>query len=359
MVVIACVLVFVVFRGDIFGAEGSSANAPSTGQKFDLSEKSTPAAIMTALMTNAGSPETVEATFDLQIDIEADTSGLSPEEAQMIDKPWTLSGTLGADKGVQGADVDMSLGMMGSNMNVALRVLDGAMWIGLSDQWYEAPSDSGLELPTSTEGGVRESLSQMQDLLLRLSIDPMSWLGNQATVKEEKLDGAKVLHISGSDPDWAVMVGDLAKLMLSPEFQSMMDSSGTGGSSLQDQLPSADELLRLGSQLDEIFQKVQVDLWVDKESALLRKATIVCDVVPPTEDLSGMDDSALGSFDLSGSGITRLSLNATITVDPFADVSIKAPSDVRSSDQMMADVEADPSLLGPLGQLLMGMGAGY
>ena len=353
VVVIACVLVFVVFRGDIFGGEGSASSANFTGQEFDLSEKSTPSAIMTALMTNAGSPETVTGTFDVKINMEGDTSGMSSEEAAMMSEPWTLSGTMAANQGQQAGDFTVSIGMMGSTMDVALRAIGENIWVGLKDQWYMAPADTTMQLGG---GGVQDSLTQLQSALAGMSIDPTRWLKNQAPVVEEKLDGDKVLHISGSDPDWAAMVGDLAQIMLNPEVQGLMDSTGEAGSSIQDQLPSADELLSLGSQLDTIFQNVQIDIWVDKTTATLRKATIVCDIVPPA-DTSSLDDSGLGGM-MSGSGLTKISLDATITVNPFEDVTVEAPENAKTSDELQSDIEADPSLLGPLGELLMGMGGG-
>ena len=351
VVVIACVLVFVVFRGDIFGGSGGADDSVA---KVDLSAKDTPSAIMAASMATVGTSDSVTGSFDVKITVQADTSSLPAEQAQLYAEPWTLSGDLAYKSAEQAGDFNLALGMMGETMNADLRMLGSQAWIGLSDQWYEAPADTTAQLGDT---GVSDTLTKVQDLLSGLAIDPTGWLKNQAPVQEEKIDGVKVLHISGSDPNWPAMVGDVATIMMSPEFQSLMDSTGSTGSSLESQLPSPTELLELGTQLDQIFQNVQVDIWVEKDTARLRKVAVVCDVVPPA-DTSALDSSgSLGDM-VSSSGITGMNLELSFSLDPDAKVSVEAPADAKSSDQLSADLEANPSLLGPLGELLMGLGSG-
>ena len=351
VVVIACVLVFVVFRGDIFGGSGGADDSVA---RVDLSAKDSPSAIMAASMATVGTSDSVTGSFDVKITVQADTSGLPAEQAQLYAEPWTLSGDMAYKSAEQAGDFNLALGMMGETMNADVRMLGSQAWIGLSDQWYEVPADTTAQLGDT---GVSDTLTKVQDLLSGLAIDPTGWLKNQAPVQEEKIDGVKVLHISGSDPNWPAMVGDVATIMMSPEFQSLMDSTGSTGSSLESQLPSPTELLELGTQLDQIFQNVQVDIWVEKDTARLRKVAVVCDVVPPA-DTSALDSSgSLGDM-VSSSGITGMNLELSFSLDPDAKVSVEAPADAKSSDQLSADLEANPALLGPLGELLMGLGSG-
>jgi hypothetical protein len=351
VVVIACVLVFVVFRGDIFGGSGGADDSVA---RVDLSAKDSPSAIMAASMATVGTSDSVTGSFDVKITVQADTSGLPAEQAQLFAEPWTLSGDMAYKSAEQAGDFNLALGMMGETMNADVRMLGSQAWIGLSDQWYEVPADTTAQLGDT---GVSDTLTKVQDLLSGLAIDPTGWLKNQAPVQEEKIDGVKVLHISGSDPNWPAMVGDVATIMMSPEFQSLMDSTGSTGSSLESQLPSPTELLELGTQLDQIFQNVQVDIWVEKDTARLRKVAVVCDVVPPA-DTSALDSSgSLGDM-VSSSGITGMNLELSFSLDPDAKVSVEAPADAKSSDQLSADLEANPALLGPLGELLMGLGSG-
>jgi len=352
VVVIACVLVFVVFRGDIFGGNGTS---DASVAKVNLSAKDSPSAIMAASMLTVGESESLTGSFDVKITMKADTSSLPAEQAQLYAKPWTLSGDMAYKSADQAGDLTLALGMMGETMNADLRMLGDKIWIGLADQWYEAPADTETQVAGL---GTGDTLTKVQDLLSGLAIDPTGWLKNQSPVQEEKIDGVKVLHISGTDPNWPAMVGDLATIMMSPEFQSLMDSTGSTGSSVESQLPSPTELLQLGTQLDEMFQNVKVDIWVEKDTARLRKVALVCDVVPPA-DTSALDSSgALGGLDLSSSGITGMSLDLSFSLNPGAKVSVEAPADAKTSDQMQSDLEANPSLLGPLGEMLMGLGSG-
>jgi hypothetical protein len=355
-VVVACVLIFVVFYDNIFKDDEVAAGTTIAGQKVDLSEKSTPSAIMAASMANVGTAPSLVGSFDMKVDIEADTSSMPEEMAQMFKDPITLSGSLAYKSAEQAGDIKLSLGMMGQNMDVAIRLLGDRAWIGLADQWYEAPPDTQQELATS---GVSETLASVQKMLSNLSVDPSSWLKDQAPVKEEKIDGVKVLHLSGSNPDWTKMLGDLSKIMTSPEYQSLMSSAGSTVEDLQSQLPSPDELTQMQTELDAALKNVTIDVWVEKDTARLRKMTMVCDVVPPAAGDTGLDGGLAGSLDLSGSGISKLNLQATVTLDPNKSVDVKAPSSAKPYDQLQTDIEANPSLLGPLGGLLMGMGSGF
>lgn len=355
-VVVACVLVFVVFYDDIFKDDEVAAGTAVAGQAVDLSERSTPSAIMAASMANVGSAESLVGSFDMKVDIEADTSSMPEEAAQMFKDPITLSGSLAYKSAEQAGDIKLSLGMMGKNMDIAIRLLGDKAWIGLADQWYEAPPDAQEGLGTS---GVNETLASVQKMLSNLSVDPSSWLKDQAPVKEEKIDGVKVLHLSGSNPNWAKMLGDLSKIMTSPEYQNLMSSAGSTIEDLESQLPSPDELAQMQTQLDAALKNVTIDIWVEKDTARLRKMTMACEVVPPATGGTGTDGGLAGSLDLSGSGITKLGLVATVTLDPNKSVDVKAPSSVKTYDQLQSDIETDPSLLGPLGELLMGMGAGF
>jgi hypothetical protein len=52
-----------------------------------------------------------------------------------------------------------------------------------------------------------------------------------------------------------------------------------------------------------------------------------------------------------------MSLAATITLDPNQPVNVEAPSSAKTYDQLQADIQANPALLGPLGELLSGLGS--
>lgn len=356
VVAVACVLVFVVFYDDIFKDDATASNPPQNvaGQTANLSVKSSPTAIMASSVTMIGASESLTGTFDLKVTITADSS-LPADQAKMYAEPWTLKGTMAYTSADQAGDFKISLGMMGKTMDVGIRLLGGKAWIGLADQWYEASSNTEQQLAGS---GVSGTLASLQKMLSTLAIDPTSWLKDQAPVKEEKIDGVKVLHISGSNPDWAVMLGDLAKITSSPEYQNLMSSAGSTASSLASQLPSSDQLTKSVTQMDALLKNVTVDLWVEKGTALLRKAAIVCDVTPPAGDTTSSDSSSgTGSLNLSGSGITSMSLAATITLDPNQPVNVEAPSSAKTYDQLQADIQANPALLGPLGELLSGLGS--
>ena len=369
VVVIACVLVFVVFRGDLFGKDGGTvaddtattvATQPGQGSATGgKTTKDSPNMILAAATAAIGTAKSTSGTFALQLNIKTDTS-VSADQAQMFKNPVTLSGSINYASDKQAGDFGFKIGMMGQTMDVGLRLLGDKAWIRLGEQWYESSTSTESQLANS---GVSAKMDQVQQMFASLSIDPISWLKNQAAVKEETIDGVKCLHLSGSNPDWTKTMGDVAKITSSPAFQNLMSSAGSTVSSLESQLPSADQLAQMQQQLDAMFKNVQIDVWVEKDTSLLRKITIASDMVPAPQgttssgstSVEGCDPSAC---DLAGSGVTGINLAASITLDPNQPVSVEAPASPKSYDQMQADIQANPALLGPFGTLLGGLSLG-
>jgi hypothetical protein len=120
-------------------------------------------------------------------------------------------------------------------------------------------------------------------------------------------------------------------------------------------MPSADQLAQMQTTFASMFKDLKIDLWVEKDTSLLRKATIVANVVPPTAptgDTTG--SSSLSGCDTSGSGITSVSLDVTLQLDPNQTVTVEAPASAKTYEDLQADIQANPGLLGPLGSMFSG-----
>ncbi|OFW61640.1 MAG: hypothetical protein A2133_04655 [Actinobacteria bacterium RBG_16_64_13] len=350
VVVVACVLVFVVFRDDIFNGDSASGpNGTVAGQTNG--DAPTPNAVMAKATAALGTTESQTGSFEAKISFDVDSSVLGEEEAAFFADPWTLGGTMAYQSGTQAGDFTVSLGMMGQTMELGIKLLGDKAWVKLADQWYEAPPDTQQQL---ADAGVASTLTQIQQLINELAIDPITWLQDQDPVKEEKIDGVAVYHLSGSNPDWAKIVSDLAAVSQSPAFQSLMSGAGSTASSLEEQLPSAEELAQMQEQFASLFSDVKIDLWLEKDTGVLRKATFAASIVPPEDPSALSGDGSASGLDLAGSGISGVHLEATLELDPNRPVSVEAPGSALTYEEFQTAIEENPELLGPLGSMLSG-----
>ena len=315
----------------------------------------TPAEILAAVATNTEPATTQVGTFDLTIDLDIDEAVMGEEGAQFFKDPIKLAGSMATDMVTQAADMTIDVTLMGESMKVGIKALDGQAWLSLGDKWYVAPPEMMEGFETTGDEGLDATMAQIQGLITNISLDPISWFKNQAPVKVEKIDGATVYHMSGSDPDWAKVVADIVKMMQDPTFMQMMGEaqSGLEEMPIDAEMPTAEELQQMQSVLEALIEELQIDLWVQQDNSRLRKATFSARMTAPSEE----DLAALEGMDVSASdfeGLNSVSLSGTINLDPDKTVKVEAPGSARSFDDLQTDIMEDPSMLGPLGTMLMG-----
>ena len=346
------------------GDDGAVSKLSPLGETSGQAEQTsggdapTPSEIMAMMTANAETMTSQTGTFELVLDLDVDQSAMSGPEADFFKDPWKLSGSMAFDTAAQAADATLDLTLMGQTMNLGIKTLDKQLWMSLGGQWYEAPPDmmEGMGAVDTMGGdeGLDAMLAQLQQLMTEVSIDPISWLKNQDPVKVETIDGAKVYHLSGSDPDWAKMLTDVMGIMQSPTFMSMMgEASDLSG--MDAEMPTAEELKQIQDVMAAIMKEFKIELWVQQDSSQLRKAAVKLRMVPPSADDLAMLDAA-GMSDMDFEGLKSMELSATINLSPNQQVNVKAPSSARSFDDLQADIMQNPSMLGPFGTLLMGGG---
>jgi hypothetical protein len=315
----------------------SAAGCGTASQSASLAGDETPEGILAASMDAATNISSAQADFDLTVSFNVEESQLPEEAAAFVSEPMTVSGHMAFASEPQAIDLALEASLAGEPMQIALKATGNKAYMGMGDQWYEAPAEmqqTATSMPTDSE--------EMQTMLTSLGLDPSTWMKGVTMVGEESLDGADVYHLQAT-PDLAAMVADMFKLMQSEQFSTMMgqatgstDVSGAAGT-----MPALDGLEEMQQQLPEMFKNLKAEVWVDKASLNPVKISFSADIVPPAgEDAAGLNGVSIAMT------LSLKEINQPVTVE--------APASPKSWDEFMTDIQADPSLLGPLGSLLAG-----
>ncbi|GEM_PF-6915221 len=322
---------------------GSTSQAP-TRAGADLS---TPEGILKAAAAAGKDMERLVAEFEAVVGIELEP-GVTGEMPEWLSGGIRLTGSLAADQKAQAMDMRLSLGAGkssgGQELSLGLKVLEAKMYVAFADAWYEMPAEMIGSLAPKGQGKEDAGTTSMdpefvEQLLANLQIDPATWLTDLKLVGEEKVDGVSCYHVAGA-PDLKKFAADLIKLIGSPAGKGLLGQGAgqtapwAGGAGLQ--LPQGEELNAVLDQLAGMFQGVTFDVWVAKDSNFVRKLSMSATLVPPQEAESD--------------GLKSVSLAATATLDPGAEVKVSAPSAVKPFTELQKDLLNNPALLGPFGQ---------
>jgi hypothetical protein len=332
IIAVACALVFGVFKDKIFGDDG--------GSQAGTEDRLLAAWDATQSMTAS------EGTYNIEISLESDTASMSEEEQQMLgaflSEPITISGDFAFTQDPAAIELSAAAGLFGMNMDLGLMMVDGTPYISVSDQWYEAPPELTEQMSLSD---LSASSAQMQQLLTDLSIEPTSWIKGLEEVGEETVNGTKAVHLTGS-PDVAKMMADVVKLMESEEGQALMGGLGaaTGGSAIDMELPTPEELADTTAQIEELFKDAAIDLWLAKDDDRICRLKIDVQIAPSADAAADPDSPLAG---LSQLGLSSIGIAAT--VDFTGDkVSIKAPDSPLPADELQSAIESEMGMLGSL-----------
>jgi hypothetical protein len=313
------------------------AGCGTASQSASPSGDQTPAGILAASMDASSTITSAKADFGLSVTFDVDKTKVPPEQLAYMEQPMQVSGQLAFASQPQALDLTVDASLAGQTMNVAMKMVGNKAYLGLAGQWYEAPA----EMMQAFGGGASQTAQteQMQKMLTELGIDPATWMKDVTMVGEETLDGVPVYHLEAA-PDLTAIVGDVFKLIQSQQFTTMMGQAtpATGTDGTAQTLPSVQGLGDLQTQLPEMFRNLKASVWITKDSLNVVKVTIEAQVVPP----AGQDSGGVNAINISISLAMR---------DIDKPVSVDAPASAQSWDALQKAIEADPSLLGPLGAL--------
>lgn len=317
------------------------AGCGTASQSAALGGDQSPADILAASMEASSGITSAKAEFELSVTFDVDKTKVPAKELAFMGQPIQVSGRLAFAKEPQALDLTIDASLAGQAMNVGMKMIGDKAYVTLGGQWYEAPAEMMQMFGKSASQGA--AIEDLQKSLAELGIDPATWLKDVTMVGEETLDGVAVYHLEAA-PDLTAIMSDVFKLMQSKQFAGMMSqassatSTDTGANGTAQTLPSVQSLGDLQTQLPQMFRNLKASVWVAKGSLNVVKAVVEAQIVPPAGEDSG--------------GVNAISLSLTLAMkDINKPVSVDAPASAQSWDALQKALEADPSLLGPLGAL--------
>jgi hypothetical protein len=339
IIVLGLVVVFTAGCGAWIG----DAAVPKAAGAAGVAAPATAQGILEQAMTSQESLTNGTGEFSLSVNINADKTKLPAGAEALLGQPIALSGTFSGSEQAKAAEASMNITVAGQSIPVAMKMVDDKAWIQFMGQWYEMPVDTAAAGTTGTTEKAMDAAGMMQ-ALATAGVDPTTWLTNLTLVGEETVGGTPAYHLTGT-VDMNKIVTDAVKLMSDKNVQGLMGSlgsemMGTTGTSLQ--MPSAQELQTLQSELGQVFQNVTIDMWIAKDTYQLRQAELNASLVPP----AGQD----------AQGINGITLNAKMAVAPATTpVTVTPPTDAKPFSDLQNSLGALEGLFsGALGGGVLG-----
>jgi hypothetical protein len=280
-------------------------------------------AVLTATLTGCGTAETagagatsqelLTAAFNCSYEPTAATGGFSFEvgvdadEAQIpasviekarsiIDNGVTISGTYACAEDPMAVELLASGQIGGEPLDAGLKLHGTECWLGFAGDWYTVPP---LDMAMATAYFTQIDPEEVGDLVNDLGLDPTTWFGDIQIVGDETLGGVATVHLAGT-LDLVKIIDDSFGLMQSEELLALIDPTGElttdmlSGSGFP---PSASDMQEMRTMLESMIPGgPAIELWLDKDTAMVRKVAFVAHITPPP----GEDSEGILGIDVSG-----------------------------------------------------------
>ena len=246
--------------------------------------------------------------LDIKLDVES-TGGDSGELAAELQGPFRSNGT-GELPSVD-FDVDASVGAGDSNLDFegGLTMTDAGAWVGFQGTEYQLDDTTFAAVKTAYERSAAQRDNQEQGSLAQFGVDPRNWVSGLTNEGTEDLDGAEVVHISGT--------ADVPKLVA--DLDDVARQSG-GASAL-----GAADL----SALKRSVTGATVDVYATSDDHSLRKIDVGLTLADPG----------------GGPGEVDVELSIGIS-DPGSDQDISAPEDARPLAELLGRIPGGAQAFG-------------
>ncbi len=317
--------------------------------------KGDPAEVIDRAYAKSFDYDTLHSEYDVQLKISGDASTLSPELQGILPLELGISGSADIDNSdtenpkmqatvsldglneiIQGlvggtsaneTEAAATANMIGSLFsNLEFKMIDKVFYVNMMGSWYQVDTN---EVASQVGGGTDEVDSKCIQDAVKEKVVPSAVLTGIEEIGSEEIDGKQTTHYKASI--------DMAKLV----------DAAAEASRQCDQAETAGGLEGAKSQLNEMFKKTDVELWVDGDDNVRR---FKIDVEIDTAALSNMGDTPLGSDQEKALESMSIAITATVNQSGFnEDVDITAPEGALPLED----------LLGGLGVGGNGLGGGF
>ncbi len=331
LIVLGLIVALLLTVGAVACGDGARSSGLSPADE-------TPQGILTAAMAAAESMTGAAGDFEVTMSFDVDTAQLPEEARTFVEGPMSIAGTFAFGSEPQAADLTIALSMLGESMDMGVRMAGEEAWLEIDGQWYEGPPEMGQMLGSAA--GQEGQEADMQQMLVDLGIDPVTWLKDLTLVGDETVDSVEAYHLAGA-PDLAKIMTDMLGILQNEETMELLDPAGsaTGMMGTGAMVPGQEELDQIQQQMATMFQELTADVWIAKDTLMPMKFEIAATMVPPAgDDAQGMNAITLA-----------LALNLRDINEP---VVVEAPAGALPWSAFEKALQENPGMFfGPLGGL--------
>jgi len=254
-------------------------------------------------------------TVDVKLDLEGDASKMTdPTAKQLLSQPITVHAEGSSSNEPVAADMDVTVALMGQNLNMGILAEGKKAWVQYEDSWYAVPEENTEALASGDASAL--PTEQLKDL----GLDPQAWDVEWELLGTETVDGAEVYHLAAS-PDPETIAADVMKALNDPELYKKLGDEQTAQQVEAAKGQYEQQLKELQKALDE----VAVDLWIETESMYLRKGAVVIGM--NTENMEGAE------------GLTAMNVDVAFTMADFDEpVEVEAPAKAKDIEKLMNEL---------------------
>lgn len=267
--------------------------------------------------------------MDAGMTVQGDTSKMTdPTTKALLSDGLSLHADGKSQTDPTAADMTISLGIAGQNLELGMKTQGAKSWVGYQGQWYKVDAKNGKSLDKQAGIGA-DPTAQLKSM----GLDPSTWGVEYTMVGEETVSGVKTYHVKGT-ADPAKLAAALLKASEDPKLTEKL-----GGS---DQLQGLEVLGQNKAQLEELskgLKEATVDYWIGVDDSLIYKM-----------QMAGALDTT-GQKDMSG--VDGVSMKLAVSMSDFNQpVTVTPPAEAQSLDKLMEQ------MFGGLGASL-GAGVSY
>ena len=282
-------------------AAAVAASGPSADQIVKDSE---------AKMATVGS-----ASFgaDFALKVQGDTQKMTdPTAKALLGQGVSFSAKGKSANDPTAADVTMTVGIAGQNLEFGLKSRGKKSWIEYQGAWYALDAKNAESLDEQAKTGAAPT-----EQLKSLGVDPSSWGTSYELVGTEDLNDVQVYHIKAvADPQ--KLAESLAKAAEDPSLSEKLGSSGELGQLSQGLTQNKQQ----AEELSKSLKDATVDYWIGVDDQYMYKAQFAASM-----DMSGQKDMQ---------GLSGLTMKGTVTMADFGQpVEVTPPASAKPFKDFM------------------------
>ncbi len=284
--------------------------------------------------------KTVHENYEMTLTMDGDASAMGDEFAMLLPLELTISGEGdfdNSDKSNPAMQMTMAIegmsdiidnamaasggsaaDMMDAGMfddlfgDMEIKLVDNVLYMKLMGEWYESDT---AELTSQAGGNVEEVDTACTQDAMQEKLVPSAMLSDIEEVGDEDVDGESTTHYKAK-----VDVGKITDV--STEIAKECN-----------QEDAAAELETGGSQLSDMFETLDVELWIDGDDNVRK---VKMDVDLDTGTLTGFEDVEMDAYQSDAMASLIITVSVTMTQSGFdEDVNIEAPTDAKPMEDLL------------------------